>query len=442
MVAEYADNGGTLTLRRSYVHGLQYIDERAVMRDHEGDGQDYYYLLQELYSVSGLATSNGLRAEHAVYDAYGQVTLYAWPSADVNGDGAANILDQVLVRDADPDSPLYDVNLDGGVDVLDLVVVRNQLNTSAVATTTSNVDNPYYFTGRLTDTLHASDLLVANDPHFRRLQDNRNRTYDPKHGRWLQRDPLQYVDGMNLFEYSMSAPLVRQDPLGMGSIKGMAGELCTMLMIRLKLAIAFQPRGTLGRCNALRKLYASLAYGGMFQCGQAAILMGHWLDGTGSSKHVDEDWFKSQEPVPDFMARARWLAKRWVRWNACGPKRCYAGWAPDREEVLAAPTNSCLHYAMGTFTMKGRAHYRRDAACDGGSCCGKKVGMIWFVKDTYDWNPGEGVTVCGVWIPDNYALELEGCPTHPILNPTSPRPFDMSFMFADDASMDTCVTCK
>jgi len=25
-------------------------------------------------------------AEHAVYDAYGQVTLYAWPSADVTGD--------------------------------------------------------------------------------------------------------------------------------------------------------------------------------------------------------------------------------------------------------------------------------------------------------------------------------------------------------------------
>ncbi len=219
------------------VHGLQYIDERAVMRDHEGDGQDYYYLLQELYSVSGLATSNGLRAEHAVYDAYGQATLYAWPSADVNGDGEVNILDQVLVRDADPDSPLYDVNLDGGVDVLDLVVVRNQLNTSAVATTTSNVDNPYYFTGRLTDTLHASDLLVANDPHFRRLQDNRNRTYDPKHGRWLQRDPLQYMDAHNLYLYCLNNPGLLVDPEGKLWLQlgiGVAGALTEGVLIYLE----------------------------------------------------------------------------------------------------------------------------------------------------------------------------------------------------------------
>ena len=247
-VAEYADNGGTLTLRRSYVHGLQYIDERAVMRDHEGDGQDYYYLLQELYSVSGLATSNGLRAEHAVYDAYGQATLYAWPSADVNGDGTVNIFDQVAVRDAlNTISPLRDVNLDGAVNIFDLVTVRGQLDTSAVATTTSNVGNPYYFTGRLTDTLHASDLLTANDPHFRRLQDNRNRTYDPKHGRWLQRDQLgispsspfpgmpidptnQYADGVLLYAYVASDPITRQDPYGLLSADDIFGAAMTFCL--------------------------------------------------------------------------------------------------------------------------------------------------------------------------------------------------------------------
>jgi uncharacterized protein RhaS with RHS repeats len=40
------------------------------------------------------------------------------------------------------------------------------------------------------------------------------RTYSPQLGRWLQRDPLGYVDGMNLYEYVRSGPLTWIDPLG------------------------------------------------------------------------------------------------------------------------------------------------------------------------------------------------------------------------------------
>jgi RHS repeat-associated protein len=53
-------------------------------------------------------------------------------------------------------------------------------------------------------------------------------TYDPKHGRWLQRDPLgtnpslaggvlpiqQYLDGVNLYQYGKSNPVVMTDPMG------------------------------------------------------------------------------------------------------------------------------------------------------------------------------------------------------------------------------------
>ena len=61
MVAEYLydDVASTFGLTRSYVHCNQYIDERAVLRDHTDEGQDFYYLLDELYSVAGLAKSNG-----------------------------------------------------------------------------------------------------------------------------------------------------------------------------------------------------------------------------------------------------------------------------------------------------------------------------------------------------------------------------------------------
>jgi len=42
----------------------------------------------------------------------------------------------------------------------------------------------------------------------------RHRTYSPTLQRWLQRDPLEYVDGMNLYSYVDSHPIMRADPLG------------------------------------------------------------------------------------------------------------------------------------------------------------------------------------------------------------------------------------
>ena len=33
------------------------------------------------------------------------------------------------------------------------------------------------------------------------------RTYSPTLGRWLQRDPLGYVDGVSLYEYAVSDPI-------------------------------------------------------------------------------------------------------------------------------------------------------------------------------------------------------------------------------------------
>ena len=39
-------------------------------------------------------------------------------------------------------------------------------------------------------------------------------TYDPRHGRWLQRDPLAYRDSMNLYVYVKSRPTRGVDPYG------------------------------------------------------------------------------------------------------------------------------------------------------------------------------------------------------------------------------------
>jgi len=46
-------------------------------------------------------------------------------------------------------------------------------------------------------------------------RNNRNRYYDYYTGRWLQRDPLGYVDGMNSYEYVLCNPLKLVDPKGL-----------------------------------------------------------------------------------------------------------------------------------------------------------------------------------------------------------------------------------
>jgi hypothetical protein len=71
--------------------------------------------------------------------------------------------------------------------------------------------------------------------------------------------------------------------------------------------------------------------------------------------------------------------------------------------LSTTPTlNTDEYYAVGTFhlTFKG--------------CCTRKAKTVrlkgkWTVADTYNWNKGESVTVCGVRIPDDYALLVEQC---------------------------------
>ncbi|MBD3336740.1 MAG: hypothetical protein GF355_14605 [Candidatus Eisenbacteria bacterium] len=46
----------------------------------------------------------------------------------------------------------------------------------------------------------------------------RHRAYDPVAGRFLQRDPIGYVDGPNLLEYATSRPPCLIDPLGLKTI--------------------------------------------------------------------------------------------------------------------------------------------------------------------------------------------------------------------------------
>jgi RHS repeat-associated protein len=47
----------------------------------------------------------------------------------------------------------------------------------------------------------------------------RLRWYSTEMGRFIQRDPLGYVDGMNLYQYVEGMPITSMDPLGLSSVR-------------------------------------------------------------------------------------------------------------------------------------------------------------------------------------------------------------------------------
>jgi RHS repeat-associated protein len=148
------------SLVRQYLWG-NYIDELLLLRDNSGT--EYVFAHDHLYSpVAAIATADGSVTERYEYDAYGKPYIL---DADYTVDGS------------------------------------------------SDIANPYLFTGRQLDTLDSGGFLI---------QYSRARYYDYDTGRWYHRDPLGYVDGMGLYEYVGGRPMQMLDPLGLCGL----GEAC------------------------------------------------------------------------------------------------------------------------------------------------------------------------------------------------------------------------
>ena len=159
---------------RQFVWGQRYIDD-LILRDRDTDSgatgnlgftgsglDERLYCLQDAnYNTTALTNSSGVVQERVVYTAYGTPTF-----------------------------------LDS-----------NWANVS----TTSSKDWEVLFAG------YRHDSETG-------LYQVRNRYYHAELGRWLSRDPLGYIDGMNLYEYVMSSPVDIVDPMGL-QYGGMGGNI-------------------------------------------------------------------------------------------------------------------------------------------------------------------------------------------------------------------------
>ncbi len=147
------EQNGVSAAQATYVYG-NYVDEILTMNR---DSQTYYYHQNALWSVEAITNTAAATVEQYSYDAYGAVT----------------------VRD--------------GFDVL--------VPANAWGTQHSNIGNPYLFTGRQFE--EETGLYYY-----------RARYYDTFEGRFHQRDPREYTDGMDLYAYVGDKPTRFVDPSG------------------------------------------------------------------------------------------------------------------------------------------------------------------------------------------------------------------------------------
>ena len=88
-----------------------------------------------------------------------------------------------------------------------MIVERYRYDVFGEPNRVSGVHNPYMFTGRRYDT--GTSLYYY-----------RARYYNPEIGRFLQTDPIGYVDGLNMYTYVRNNPVTNVDPFGLDAISG------------------------------------------------------------------------------------------------------------------------------------------------------------------------------------------------------------------------------
>jgi RHS repeat-associated protein len=221
---DYVLNPGTNRTAQE-VWGLRYIDD-AVMRTAEVGAEDprrFYHLTDVQFSTVAMVGMGGKYApvyERVSYDPYGKAT-HRW-AGDVNNDGAVNSTDVGLVTTAAAANSgagytmgvhtAYDVRMDLNRDGLvndddeDLFVAlpaQSALGSGEISDRSS--EGP--------DNLFGYDGYVFAPELARYCV--RFRWYDPVTGRWMERDPAGYVDGMLLFQFGRSAPNLWLDPYGL-----------------------------------------------------------------------------------------------------------------------------------------------------------------------------------------------------------------------------------
>ncbi len=225
------------------VWGVRGIDDPVLRRvDRNGDGdyldsgnsdeelndRAYVHLTDALGSTVGMVRAdNGYLVERVSYSSYG--TAIHRYTQDVNNDGQVDsggagtdryaieslAGTQMIVSgalnsaydvalDLDRDGVIDGTSSDPDLDAWDALGSHSSPPGNGLISDKHGPDNVIGYAGYVFATETKSSLA-------------RNRWYEPVLGRWMNRDPAGYVDGLNLYEYVQTDPLTGTDPFGLDS---------------------------------------------------------------------------------------------------------------------------------------------------------------------------------------------------------------------------------
>jgi RHS repeat-associated protein len=162
--------------------------------------------------VSALVTSGGALKEWVKYSAYG--VPYGIPGGDTDTDFAAADADLTQVQtwiDTSTYNVLGDIDLNGAVNATDKTTIQNDYSGTTLGRgviTAGSVSNRKGYAGYELSQSVGQKYQV------------RFRMFDSDLGRWMSRDPLEYVDGMNLQGYVGNRPHSSRDPYGLACFPG------------------------------------------------------------------------------------------------------------------------------------------------------------------------------------------------------------------------------
>jgi len=170
-----------------------------------------YYCQNWRADVSVILASGGTLVEWVKYSPYG--IPFGLPGADTDSDGDCDATD-ISNFDSVPSYDVrYDIDLDGDNDATDKAIAQTyyQGTTYGWDILSSNPD---------TGTGNRKGYAGYEYHEAVSLYHIRNRVLHPELGRWTRRDPLGYVDGMNVYEYVRGRAIRAFDILGLSSSEG------------------------------------------------------------------------------------------------------------------------------------------------------------------------------------------------------------------------------
>ncbi|MCW5775676.1 MAG: hypothetical protein KIS87_04425 [Phycisphaeraceae bacterium] len=218
--------------------GSSYIDA-VILRDRDAntawedqaDGtleERVYYCQNWRADVVALFGSNGHMLQQVRYDPYG--VPFGISKADLTADGVLDSADQsrftTLYNSGSGTHPFADWNLDGTLSSLDLIAYGNSY-TGDVALGYGVLDYAFSRPGGANRKAYAGyeiDPVLTGANGRESVYHVRHRVLLSELGRWNRRDPLGYVDGMSLYAYVGSAPIMASDPTGRAKIPGIGGQ--------------------------------------------------------------------------------------------------------------------------------------------------------------------------------------------------------------------------